>query len=198
MELTEVLSISGKPGLYRMLSSNGSRLIVESITDGKKMPVSATAKISSLGDIAIFTVEEDVPLADVFEKMHEKTGGSAAPNHKSDPKVLRSYIDELLDDLDHGRVYDSDLKKLFQWFNILLANGFFDQDEAEASDDSAEEAPAETLEAEASDDSAEEAPTETLEAEASDATTAESTESTDAASEENETSEEEKKTDGDS
>ncbi len=165
MELTEVLSISGKPGLYRMLSNNGSRLIVESMVDGKKLPVSATAKISSLGDIAIFTVEEDVPLADVFAKIHDKTGGTAAPNHKSDPKVLRSYIDELLDDLDHQRVYDSDLKKLFQWFNILLANGFFDEAEASEGDAKApDESNADTqeVEAEASDavQAGEEAPAE--------------------------------------
>ena len=122
-----------------MVSNNGHRLIVESLEDGKKMPVSATHKISALADIAIFTVEEDVPLAEVFDKMYEKTGGEAAPNHKSDPDELREFISAILNDLDHDRVYDSDLKKLFLWFNILHEQGAFEA-EASSSEEAAEEA----------------------------------------------------------
>jgi hypothetical protein len=144
MELTEILSISGRPGLFKMLSNNGSRLIVESLNDGKRMPVSATAKISSLGDIAIFTIEEDVPLGEVFEKMREKTGGEPAPSHKSDPKELRTFLDSILSDLDHDRVYDSDLKKLFQWYNILLEKGVFEEIAAKAADANTEEETAES------------------------------------------------------
>ena len=119
-----------------MVSNNGHRLIVESLEDGKKLPVSATHKISALADIAIFTMEEDVPLSEVFDKMYEKTGGAAAPNHKSNPSELRDFISQILSDLDHDRVYDSDLKKLFFWFNILHEQGAF---EAVASDPAPEE-----------------------------------------------------------
>lgn len=134
MELTDILAVSGKPGLYKLVTSNNSRLIVESLDDGKKRPISATNKISSLGDIAIFTLEEDVPLKDVFAAIYAKTGGKEAPSHKGNAAELRTFLSDILDDLDHDRVYDSDLKKLFQWFNILLGVGAF-----EATDETEEE-----------------------------------------------------------
>ncbi len=131
MELKEILAISGKPGLYRLISSNSSRLVVESIGEGKKLPVPATSKVSSLEDIAIFTVEEDVPLAEVFTKLREKTGDQAAPSHKAEPAELRNFINEVLEGIDHDRVYNSDLKKLFQWYNLLLESGFFNETSSE-------------------------------------------------------------------
>ncbi|MCH2198912.1 MAG: DUF5606 domain-containing protein [Flavobacteriales bacterium] len=139
MELNDILAISGKSGLFRMISNNGARLIVQSMVDGKKMPVSATHKISALGDIAIFTIEEDVPLGEVFDMMYEKTGGEQGPSHKDDPKELRSFLNELLDELDHDRVYDSDLKKLFQWYNILHANEAFTEEESKEEEELKEE-----------------------------------------------------------
>lgn len=123
MDLQNILAISGKPGLYRLISSNAARLLVESLSDNKKLPVSPTAKVSSLGDIAIFTMEEDVPLSEVFNRISGKVGGEQGPDHKSKPEELRAFLSEILDDLDHSRVYDSDLKKLFQWYNILQATG---------------------------------------------------------------------------
>lgn len=134
MELKEILAISGKPGLYRLISSNASRLVVESIGEGKKMPVPATSKVSSLEDIAIFTIEEDVPLADVFSKMLEKTGDQPAPSHKAAPEELRNYINAVLEGIDHDRVYNSDLKKLFQWYNLLLAADFFNEAPSDTGD----------------------------------------------------------------
>lgn len=130
MELKNVLAISGKPGLFRLISNNASRLLVESISDGKKLPVPPTSKVSSLDDIAIFTVEEDVPLSQVFQLIYEKTGGAESLDHKSGGSELRDYVSEILDGLDHERVYDSDLKKLFQWYNILFNAGFFNETEA--------------------------------------------------------------------
>ena len=129
MELKNILTISGKSGLFKLVSSTGGKIIVESLIDNKKQPVSPTAKISSLEDIAIFTMEEDVPLAKVFELMKAKTGGEAAPDSKSTPATLRSFVSEILPDLDHDRVYDSDLKKLFTWFNQLLASGLLPEPE---------------------------------------------------------------------
>ena len=129
MELTDILAISGKPGLHKLVSSNNARLIVESLEDGKKRPIAATNKISSLGDIAIFTMEEDVPLKEVFDLIYKKTGGKEAPGHKEEARVLRDYLSDILDDLDHERVYDSDLRKLFQWYNLLLNKGAFEATE---------------------------------------------------------------------
>ncbi len=129
MELKNVLAISGKPGLFRLISNNASRLLVESIADGKKLPVPPTSKVSSLDDIAIFTVEEDVPLSQVFQLIYEKTGGTESLDHKSGGSELRDYVADILDGLDHERVYDSDLKKLFQWYNILFNAGFFNETE---------------------------------------------------------------------
>lgn len=125
MELKNVLAISGKPGLYRLVSSNSARLVVESIADKKKLPVPPTSKVSSLDDIAIFTMEEDIPLIQVFERIYAKTNQSEGPDPKGDTSMLREFLSGLLTDLDHDRVYDSDLKKLFSWYNILLNDGFF-------------------------------------------------------------------------
>ena len=127
MDLKNILAISGKPGLYRLVTSSTARLVVESIQDKKKLPVPATSKVSSLDDIAIFTVEEEVPLREVFAKIYAKTNQSAALDHKAAPSELRAFISEVLADLDHERVYDSDLKKLFNWYNILFADGFFSE-----------------------------------------------------------------------
>jgi len=126
MELKNILAISGKPGLYKLISNSGSRLIVESISEGKKVPISASSKISALEDIAIFTFEEDVPLTLVFDKMFEDNDGKEGLSHKDDPSKLREGISKILSDLDHERVYDSDLKKLYQWYNLLLASGQFE------------------------------------------------------------------------
>jgi hypothetical protein len=125
MELKNILAISGKPGLYRLISSTASRLVVESIADGKKMPVPSTSKVSSLEDIAIFTTEEEVPLAEVLQRLYEHTGKAEGPSHKAPATELRTALSEILDDVDHERVYDSDLKKLFNWFNILFNAGYF-------------------------------------------------------------------------
>lgn len=125
MELKNILAVSGKPGLYRLISSNTARLVVESIQDKKKLPIPATSKVSSLEDIAIFTYDNEVPLSEVFAKMFEKTGQAEGPSHKSPAEELRAYIGDVLDGIDHDRVYDSDLKKLFNWYNILFSDGFF-------------------------------------------------------------------------
>jgi len=127
MELKNILAINGKPGLYKLISNSGSRLIVESISEGKKVPISASSKISALEDIAIFTFEEDVPLTLVFDKMFEDNDGKEGLSHKDDPsKASRKVFPKILSDLDHERVYDSDLKKLYQWYNLLLASGQFE------------------------------------------------------------------------
>ena len=119
MNLENILAISGKPGLFRMLSNSGRSIIVESLLDGKRMPVQATHKVSALQDISIFTYDEDVPLSEVFDKIQEFAGDEPAISHKSSGEELRDYMGEVLPKFDEDRVYPSDLKKLFQWYNLL-------------------------------------------------------------------------------
>jgi hypothetical protein len=131
MNLKDILAIGGQPGLYKMLSQAKNNIIVESLTTGKRMPAYATSKISSLDDIAIFTLNEDLPLHKVFTKIYEKESGGPAIDHKSDTQKLVRYMEEILPDYDRDRVYVSDIKKLVQWYNILLEKGFITPDEPE-------------------------------------------------------------------
>lgn len=131
--LRKILSISGKPGLYRMVSQGRNMLIIESLADGKRFPAYARDKVMSLGDIAIYTLDEDIPLADVFEKVKEKTGAQPvdlAP--LADSAALRDYFGSILENFDRERVHDSDIRKLFQWYNTLLAAGITEFKQAEA------------------------------------------------------------------
>ena len=138
MDLRNILAISGKPGLYKLLSSSASRIIVESIIDKKKMPVSSVSKISSLEDISIFTYEDDIPLAEVFQNIYRKEDGGQAIDHKSSAEELRAYMTEVLEDYDEDRVYNSDLKKMFQWYNLLNENGLIDLEDGESEEESAD------------------------------------------------------------
>ncbi len=119
MELEKILAISGKPGLFMLVASSRGGVIVESIVDGKRFPVSQTSNVSSLKDIAIYTYGEEVPLRDVFGNIYAKENGGKAIDHKSNPVELKEYMGEVLPGFDQERVYNSDLKKLFQWYNLL-------------------------------------------------------------------------------
>ena len=136
MNLRDILSIAGKPGLYKLATQSRSSIIVESLETGKKMPVQATNKVSALEDISIYTYDEDLPLGQVFEKIKEKENGGQAIHHKSSGQELRTYMSEVLPEYDEDRVYDSDLRKLFLWYNLLQQNGLLDTvaqaEEAEA------------------------------------------------------------------
>ena len=120
MNLQSIISITGKPGLFKVITQTKNGLIVESIIDKRRMPVYSSEKVSPLEDISIYTNEGDLPLAEVYEKFYKKTAGKKTIDHKSDPEKLRSYLKELVTDYDEDRVYNSDLKKMFQWFNILI------------------------------------------------------------------------------
>ena len=129
MNLESIISITGKPGLYKVLSQIKNGLVVESLIDGKRMPVHSSDKVSALTDISIYTNDGDMPLSEIYDKIHEKTAGKPAIDHKSNPEELRSYLKEIVKDYDQDRVYNSDLKKLFQWFNLLAENGLLKPDE---------------------------------------------------------------------
>lgn len=119
-----ILSITGKPGLYRLVSSGRNMLIVESLATGKRTPAYARDKVIGLGDIAIYTTGEDKPLAEVFELVSAKTGGQPVDlSQIADDASMRAYFAEILPEFDEDRVYNTDIKKLFQWYNQLLAAG---------------------------------------------------------------------------
>ena len=131
--LKTVLSISGRPGLYKLVSQGKNMLIVEAIGTGKRMPAYAHDKIISLGDIAIYTMEEDIPLADVFVSIKDKNGGKTVDVKamKSD-KEIREYFATVLPEFDDERVYTNDIKKVFNWYNVLIAAGMTEFKSAEA------------------------------------------------------------------
>lgn len=135
MDLQKILAISGKPGLYKLLSSNAASIIVESLVDGKRMPIHAAHKISSLEDISIYTYSEDIPLEEVFTKIGEKEDGGLSLTGKESAAERRAYMEEILPEYDEDRVYDSDLKKLFKWYNMLNELGLLIPSEEETSND---------------------------------------------------------------
>lgn len=123
--LKTILSISGKPGLFKLISQAKNMLIVESLQTGKRQPAYAHEKIISLGDIAIFTDEEDVPLSEVLNAIKEKENGSKVTLDikKADNETLRAYLAEVLPNFDRERVYPTDIKKLISWYNLLVETG---------------------------------------------------------------------------
>ena len=142
MEQT-ILSISGKPGLYKLVSRGKANLIVESIDQQhKRMPVFASDRVTSLGDIAIYTDSEDMPLMKVFANLLKvEEGKPASINYKKCKSAeLREYFATILPDYDRDRVHDSDIKKLLQWYNLLVNNGMTDFEEPEAEEEEKNEA----------------------------------------------------------
>ena len=144
--LKTILAISGKPGLFKLVSQGKNMLIVEALATGKRTPAYAHDKVISLGDIAIYTVEEDVPLGTVLETIKEKNDGKPVDMKSfSDDHELRKYFKEILPDFDEDRVYTNDIKKVFSWYNLLLAAGITDfaEKEEENAAEKTEQKPAE-------------------------------------------------------
>ena len=132
--LKEILSISGKSGLYKLISQGKNMFITESLIDKKRIPVYASDKSVSLGDIAIYTEDEEVPLVNILSKIKEKeNGGKITLDPSVKPEELRNYFAEILPEFDRDRVYPSDIKKIINWYNILVNAGLtqFDEEEKE-------------------------------------------------------------------
>jgi len=129
--LETILSISGKPGLYRLVSRGNRSLIVETIDAQKKrFPAFATDKVISLADIAMYTDEKEVPLRQVLNSIKTKENGKTAIDYrKATNEELFSFLGEVLPNFDRDRIYPSDVKKLIQWYNILIENGLDNFDE---------------------------------------------------------------------
>lgn len=135
--LDKILSISGKPGLYKLISGTKKMIIVESLADKKRMPAYSNEKVISLNDIAIYTDEEEVPLRMVFEMIKTKEDGKEIKldAKTASPEELRNYLTSVLPNFDKERVHNSDIKKLILWYNILTNSGENDFSEPKKDDD---------------------------------------------------------------
>lgn len=126
MGLDKILSITGKPGLYELKAQTRGGFIAESLLDGKKISVNLRNNVSMLSEIAIYTITEEVPLREIFQKIKEKENSGPAINHKESTDKLTAYFEEILPDYDTDRVYMSDIKKVFQWYNLLQKKDLMD------------------------------------------------------------------------
>lgn len=133
--LKTILSVSGKPGLYRLLSQGKNTLIVESLQTKQRIPILPKDRVVSLGDISMFTDTEDIALSEVLKRVHEKQNGIAFPDEVlKDNETLRTLFAEILPSYDRDRVYTSDIKKLFTWYNILSGAGITNFEEEATAD----------------------------------------------------------------
>ena len=123
MELKEILAISGQPGLYKYVAQSSRGVIVESLSDGKRMNAASNSKVSALTEISIFTEGEDIPLAEVSPNLRTYAG-TASHQPQGGSGKLKAYFAEVLPEYDRDRVHVSDMKKVFSWFNTLVGAGF--------------------------------------------------------------------------
>ncbi|MBP3439795.1 MAG: DUF5606 domain-containing protein [Tidjanibacter sp.] len=127
MKVQDILVISGEPGLHKYIAGSRNGVIAENLVDGKRKNFSGThSRVSSLAEISIFTDEEDVALADVFTKLFEHTSGAKTLSHKDSEVEIRSLFDQVLPTYDRERFHLSDMRKVCQWFNILVEAGMTD------------------------------------------------------------------------
>lgn len=137
----KILSISGRPGLFKLVNQGKNMLIVESLATGKRTPAYAHDKVVSLSDVSIYTPEADEPLPNVFESIKQLTGRTQVDYKKMDDADLREYFAKVLPEYDRDRVYTTDIRKVFAWYNELIAAGVTDfKDNEIAEDQAAEEA----------------------------------------------------------
>ncbi len=123
MEFSKIIAVTGKPGLFQVISQSKNAIIAESLIDKKRLAINAAQNVSLLENIAIYTYEEDVPLQEIFTTMFEKTKGATAISHKESAKKLETFFLEVLPNYDAERVYTSNIKKVIQWYNILVNAG---------------------------------------------------------------------------
>lgn len=136
--LKTILSISGRPGLFKLVSQGKNMLIVESLTTKKRMPAYARDKVVSLGDIAIYTDGEEVPLSKVMTTIYEKNGKALDPNSYRTNDEIRDFFLDVLPNFDQDRVYLTDIKKIISWYNLLLEAGITSFEEEKTEENSEE------------------------------------------------------------
>jgi hypothetical protein len=131
MNLTGIIAISGRPGLFKVVAQGKNNVIVESLIDGKKIPAYSTDRISALEDISVYTYDEDKPLKEIIQAIYVKENGGESISHKESESKLEKYLEEILPNYDRERVYLSDLRKIFQWYNLLHKAGLLAQEKEE-------------------------------------------------------------------
>jgi Domain of unknown function (DUF5606) len=123
MSLQKILAISGKPGLFELKLQTRTGFVAESLIDGKKITVGMKSNVSLLSEIAVYTYNQEVKLAEVFKAIATKENEGPAISHKEDNLVLVTYFREVMPEFDEDRVYPSDIKKILNWYNMLQAKG---------------------------------------------------------------------------
>ncbi|MEO8734703.1 MAG: DUF5606 domain-containing protein [Flavobacteriales bacterium] len=132
MDLSKIISITGKSGLYRVVAQGRQALIAESLTDKKRIPVHSSVRVSSLDEVSMFTKGDDVPLSEVMEKMHNIEKGKLTVDVKGNIEALYDKLGEALPNYDRDRIYTSDVRKFFVWYDMLLAAGLFEEKKEKA------------------------------------------------------------------
>ena len=122
MNLEGILSISGKPGLFKLISQAKNKIIVESLIGGQRIPIHSHMQVNMLEEIGIYTYEDTKPIAEIFDSIAKKENGNKTISHKSSTNDLTNYFRKILSDYDEERVYVSDIKKIIQWYNTLQSS----------------------------------------------------------------------------
>ena len=131
MNLEGIINISGEPGLYKVISQRNNTVIVESIIDGKKIPLHSNSQANMLEEIGIYTYDDTKPLSEIFDDIAIKENEEQTLSHKSSTNQLTDYFRNILSDYDEERVYISDIKKVIQWYNIMQTVGLIELPQAE-------------------------------------------------------------------
>lgn len=134
IDLTGIISISGQPGLFKIIAQSKNGIIVEGLSDKKRVNVYASTKVSTLSDISMFTTGEDKPIEEIMFSIYEKEKGGPAIDSKADDKAIEKYFGEVLPDYDKDRVYISNMRKLFSWYNALQVSGNLKKKEENAAE----------------------------------------------------------------
>lgn len=149
MDFSKFIVVSGKSGIFKIVAQSRSGFITESLIDGKKMPIQASNRITSIDDIVVFTESDEIKLREVFKKIKEITKGEPAIDHKSDDKTIVAFFSSVLPEYDKEKVYVSDMRKIIFWYNLLQKNNILNFDEttedsenSESSDNKDSENPA--------------------------------------------------------
>jgi hypothetical protein len=131
MDLSKIMAIAGRSGLYKMITQTKNGIVIESMTDGKRATAFAHERISTLEEISVFTSGEDLPLKDVFKKIYDKLNGAQTVDPKSEQTDLKAYFSEFVPEYDSDRVYPSDIRKILTWYNILVEQNILEFTEEE-------------------------------------------------------------------
>ncbi len=138
MDLTKIITVAGKSGLFRVVAQGRNALIAESLLDGKRTPVHTSLRVSTLEEIHMFTTGDDVPLKDILAKLHELEKGGESMDPKGEEGALWKKLEQVLPNADRERIYVSDVRKLFTWYGQLLKAGVFTAKDEEKTEEVSE------------------------------------------------------------